>query len=128
MSILYSYRFYGQSQPAVDLSLSSLHFLSSEQALADLANFHDFIVNEYSMTDNNRWISYGGSYPGALSAWLRIKYPHIVYGALASSAPVEAELDFYQYLVVVGQSLLQARNGKFIVGLSSGRCPILLIL
>lgn len=95
------------------MSVSSLRYLSSEQALADLANFHDFIVKEYGMTDSNRWISFGGSYPGALSAWLRIRYPHIVYGALASSAPVQAELDFYQYLVVVGQSLLQARNGKF---------------
>jgi hypothetical protein len=42
---------------------------------------------------------------GALAAWFRLKYPHVTYASVASSAPVEATLDFFEYLDVVDQSL-----------------------
>lgn len=40
--------------------------------------------------DQNPWVTVGGSYPGALSAWFRYKYPHLTIGAIASSAVVQA--------------------------------------
>jgi hypothetical protein len=38
----------------------------------------------------NPWITIGGSYPGALSAWFRYKYSHLTIGAIASSAVINA--------------------------------------
>ncbi len=105
LMFLIEHRYYGISQPFGDLSTPNLQFLSSEQALADAAVFHDYAIVQYGLPANTPWISFGGSYSGALSGWLRLKYPHIVIGAVASSAPVQAELDFSQYLDVVTASL-----------------------
>ena len=42
---------------------------------------------------------------------MRILYPGIVVGAVASSGPVLAELNFYQYLEVVKASLAVTKQG-----------------
>ncbi|XP_029634017.1 putative serine protease K12H4.7 [Octopus sinensis] len=98
------HRFYGKSHPTEDMSTENLKYLSSMQALADLANFRQNISPQFGFT-KNKWISFGGSYPGALSAWFRLKYPQLVDGAVASSAPVNAVLNFKDYLRVVTESL-----------------------
>ena len=103
--VLVEHRFYGKSHPTYDLSVDSLKYLSSKQALADLASFRMFIYSKYNLTEWNKLISFGGSYPGSLSAWFRLKYPHMVHAAVASSAPMLALLDFTDYLLVVNQSL-----------------------
>ncbi|KAL6467730.1 hypothetical protein MHYP_G00234070 [Metynnis hypsauchen] len=97
------HRFYGQS--IISLGTQDLQHLSSQEALADLAAFRQHITQKYNLTCRNVWISFGGSYAGALSAWFRGKFPHLVYGAVASSAPVQAKLDFSAYNLVVGRSL-----------------------
>lgn len=52
-----------------------------------------------------KWIAFGGSYPGSLAAWLREKYPHLVYGSVSSSGPLLAKADFREYYEVVTASL-----------------------
>ena len=96
-------RFYGESHPRGDASTQNLKYLSSRQALADIVYFHDLMVVKYKMTDKNEWISFGGSYAGALSAWQL--YPNVVVGAVASSAPILAKVDFMEYIEIVKESL-----------------------
>lgn len=105
------HRFYGNSINPDGLETENLRDLSSQQALADLAAFHQYISQRFSLSHKNTWISFGGSYSGALSAWLRGKFPHLIYGAVASSAPVKAKLDFSTYNKVVGLSLMNEKVG-----------------
>lgn len=91
--------------PVSDFSQSNaLQYLSSKQALADLAGFHAFVTSEYSFPDGTKWVSFGGSYPGMLAGWFRLKYPDLVHAAVASSAPVRAELDMTGYFDVIAES------------------------
>eukprot|EP01101_Sappina_pedata_P003571 TRINITY_DN1431_c0_g1_i1.p1 TRINITY_DN1431_c0_g1~~TRINITY_DN1431_c0_g1_i1.p1 ORF type:complete len:485 (-),score=196.03 TRINITY_DN1431_c0_g1_i1:96-1550(-) len=103
LQIALEHRYYGISAPLPDLSTENLQYLSSQQALADAALFVESIKNKYN--PNSPVIIFGGSYPGNLAAWFRMKYPHLAIGAIASSAPVQATLDFFEYLDVVDLSL-----------------------
>jgi hypothetical protein len=95
------HRYYGHSQPfgVESMKTENMIYLTVEQALEDIAYFMQwFKVNyKYKINDSQPWITVGGSYPGALSAWFRYKYPHLTVGAWASSAVVNAILDFSQY-------------------------------
>ena len=110
--IILEHRFYGESHPTPDTSLENLVYLSSRQALRDAVYFKEYMVTLHNMTDANKWVSFGGSYSGALSGWLRMFYPETVAGAVATSGPVQAELNFYQYLEVAGASLATTKNGQ----------------
>ncbi|MBN3310475.1 TSSP protease, partial [Amia calva] len=103
------HRYYGQSAASTldndQLDTERLSQLSSQQALYDLMLFQQYICRLYGLTSRNTWISFGGSYAGSLSAWLRGKFPHLIYGAVASSAPVKAQLNFTEYNKVVAKSL-----------------------
>jgi hypothetical protein len=58
-----------------------------------------------------RVVTFGGSYPGALSAWARLRLPHLVTAAVSTSSPVLASFDFLEYNAVVGRSLAQPLVG-----------------
>ncbi|XP_050439494.1 putative serine protease K12H4.7 isoform X3 [Adelges cooleyi] len=99
------HRFYGDSHPTEDASTANLVYLSSEQALADLAEFIVGMKAKYNIPPESKWIAFGGSYPGSLAAWLRMKYPHLVHAAVSSSGPLLAKIDFYEYYKVVEDAL-----------------------
>ncbi|XP_075991129.1 putative serine protease K12H4.7 [Anticarsia gemmatalis] len=106
------HRYYGESHPTEDLSVKNLQYLSSSQALADLANFISAMNDKYKLNKNVRWIAFGGSYPGSLAAWLRLKYPHLVYAAVSSSGPLLAKVNFMEYYTVVVNALREKTGGE----------------
>jgi len=99
------HRFYGKSHPTADLSTENLHYLSSEQALEDLASFVTAMKVKFNLADGQKWIAFGGSYPGSLAAWAREKYPELIFGSISSSGPLLAKVDFREYFEVVKASL-----------------------
>lgn len=105
-TMLYTeHRYYGKSHPTEDTSTKNLKYLTVEQALADLAHFIEHKKATTSGLENSGVILVGASYSGTLATWARLKYPHLVTGAWASSAPVLAKLDFYEYNEVMTQSI-----------------------
>jgi pimeloyl-ACP methyl ester carboxylesterase len=95
--LVLEHRFYGKSLPfdIESYTLENMRLLNSEQALKDLAYFTEQVISQkLHKVANNPWIAIGGSYPGALSAWYRYKYPHLTIGAIASSAVINAIVDF----------------------------------
>ncbi|KAJ8664614.1 hypothetical protein QAD02_006276 [Eretmocerus hayati] len=110
MCFLLEHRYYGESHPTTDLSVKNLVYLNSEQALADVAYFINLMNAQY-MLDSPKWVVFGGSYSGSLAAWMRYKYPHLVFAAVSSSGPLLAQIDFQQYYVVVENSLRTHSQG-----------------
>uniref|UniRef100_A0A1B0CCM7 Uncharacterized protein n=1 Tax=Lutzomyia longipalpis TaxID=7200 RepID=A0A1B0CCM7_LUTLO len=104
------HRFYGKSHPTPSVTVDDLVYLSSETALADLTFFIMEMRRKYHLTTANRWIAFGGSYPGSLAAWLREKYPHLVHGAVSSSGPLVAIVDFWQYYNVVTEAISDCQD------------------
>lgn len=98
------HRYYGLSFPTSDVSTENLQYLTSQQALADLARIIGYVKSKLN-TESSKVITLGGSYPGNMAAWFRLKYPSVSQGSVASSAPLIAKTNFYEYMEVVGNSL-----------------------
>ncbi|XP_007955081.1 thymus-specific serine protease [Orycteropus afer afer] len=105
------HRFYGLSTPAGGLDMAQLRFLSSRHALADLASAHLALSRLFNLSSSSPWICFGGSYAGSLAAWARLKFPHLIFASVASSAPLRAVLDFSEYNNVVSRSLMSTAIG-----------------
>ena len=88
-----------------------LSFLSSRQAIGDIAAFVGNMEAKYSLTDKNRWVTFGGSYPGMLASFARIKLPHLIYASASSSAPVEAQVDMTGYNDVTAEAYAVSDEG-----------------
>jgi hypothetical protein len=53
------HRYYGPSNPfGKDFSTSNLQWLSTEQALGDIATFHALLSSKYALTATHKWITW----------------------------------------------------------------------
>ncbi|VDO83094.1 unnamed protein product, partial [Heligmosomoides polygyrus] len=83
------HRFYGPPDA------QALQLLTIDQALEDIKEFARQMNEKYFGGTSTKWITFGGSYPGALSAFYRETYPKLSIGAVATSAPVNLFVDYY---------------------------------
>jgi len=126
--VLYAleHRYYGKSYPEFKdadtgnqtspLTVENLRFLSSRQALEDLAHFVQTMNQDTGSDDDevnamNTWVTFGGSYPGLMSLYARYKYPHLIFASVSSSAPLQLTVDFPGYKARQGWDLKYDKIG-----------------
>lgn len=81
------HRYEGLSFPEVVGVPNCLSYCTSAEALADYAELIMKIKADLD-AKSSPVVAFGGSYGGMLAAWLRMKYPNVVDGAVAASAPI----------------------------------------
>ncbi|KAK4584950.1 hypothetical protein RGQ29_022571 [Quercus rubra] len=92
MVVFPEHRYYGESMPYGSMDVAyknatTLSYLTAGQALADFAVLIRELKRNLS-AEACPVVLFGGSYGGMLASWMRLKYPHVAIGALASSAPI----------------------------------------
>jgi thymus-specific serine protease len=126
LMVVLEHRFYGESQPTADLSTRNMRYLTSEQALGDVARYLQYLLAFdpsapdaksspplalRAKTSASKVVAFGYSYGGTLAAWARLKYPTLIAGSIASSSPVHAQFEFSQYMQVVEAALSNPKVG-----------------
>ncbi|KAG1889287.1 serine carboxypeptidase S28-domain-containing protein [Suillus subluteus] len=105
VGIVLEHRYYGKSIPVSDFSTDNLRWLNNDQAAADSARFMANVtftgIDEDLTAPNTPWIYYGGSYAGARAAHMKVLYPDLVYGAIASSGVTHATLSNWEYHEII---------------------------
>ncbi|KAF8845504.1 peptidase S28 [Paxillus ammoniavirescens] len=105
VGVILEHRYYGTSIPVSDLSTDNLRWLNNDQAAADSANFMANVkfegIDEDLTAPNTPWIYYGGSYAGARAAHMKVLYPDLVFGAIASSGVTHAALSNWEYYEII---------------------------
>lgn len=81
------HRFYGESLPFPAGTPNCLGWLTTEQAMADFATLISYFKSTMH-AETAPVIGFGGSYGGMIGAWFRLKYPNMVDGVIAASAPI----------------------------------------
>uniref|UniRef100_A0A1L8EGF3 Putative serine protease n=1 Tax=Haematobia irritans TaxID=7368 RepID=A0A1L8EGF3_HAEIR len=99
------HRFYGQSYPVSAMTNENMKYLHVRQALADLAHFIRTMKATIPGMSNSKVILAGGSYSATMVTWFKKLYPDLATGCWASSAPLHAKANFFEYKEIMGQSI-----------------------
>ncbi|KIH93311.1 hypothetical protein SPBR_04143 [Sporothrix brasiliensis 5110] len=104
--LVVEHRYYGESSPFPRLTTQTLQHLTLHNAIHDMTYFARNVqllfdptagTSKRSNAPNAPWILSGGSYGGALAAWTASLAPDTFWAYHASSAPVQAVYNFWQY-------------------------------
>lgn len=112
--VMFEHRYWGQSSPFTNLTTKNLRYLTLANSIADTTNFarnvqlpFDKNATGSSNAPNAPWVMSGGSYSGALTAWVEHIDPGTFWAYHASSAVVESIGNFWQYFEPVRQGMPQ---------------------
>mmetsp|Transcript_13966 Transcript_13966/g.33834 ORF Transcript_13966/g.33834 Transcript_13966/m.33834 type:complete len:500 (+) Transcript_13966:63-1562(+) len=115
------HRFYGESLPFGNESFTvdNLRVMNTQQALADAAEFIRAQQKARGCTPRGTAgycpvVTFGGSYPGFLSAMMRLRYSAVVDAAYSASAPMRfytQQVQQYDYYSIVSRSAERAVPG-----------------
>ena len=86
--IFAEHRYYGESIPATDSDSGCMNLLTTEQAMADFAKLIVHLKVDLMGDAGAPVVGFGGSYGGMIAAWFRMKFPTVVDGVIAASAPI----------------------------------------
>jgi hypothetical protein len=114
--IMAEFRYFGATLPFGNESFTNdnLRYLTTDQALGDYAHFLQTLKLNGTIPESCPIISYGGSFGGMLSLWFRMKYPHIIAGSIAASAPVAfvgSDVSPYAFMDSCEQTFATAADG-----------------
>ncbi|ORY64857.1 extracelular serine carboxypeptidase-like protein [Pseudomassariella vexata] len=118
LGVILENRYYGTSYPFNDSTTDHLAYLTTEQTIADNAYFAQNAVfpnvtgNPDLTAPGTPWILYGGSLAGAQTAFSIKEYGDVLYGGIASSAPIvvtQAYPDWYDPIQKYGPTDCIAR-------------------
>ncbi|KAK0617504.1 serine carboxypeptidase S28-domain-containing protein [Immersiella caudata] len=110
--ILLEHRYWGESSPFDTLTVKNLQHLTLENSIHDLSYFAKNFVLPFdpsgrSSPANAPWVFSGGSYSGALAAWLATLDPGTYWAYHGSSAVVQALEDFWTYFAPIMEATPQ---------------------
>ncbi|KAK7953754.1 extracelular serine carboxypeptidase-like protein [Apiospora saccharicola] len=98
LGVILENRYYGESFPYNSSTTDDLVYLTTPQTLADNAFFAQYAkfpgVEGDLTAPGTPWILYGGSLAGAQTAFSIKEYGDILYGGIASSAPVTSTVGY----------------------------------
>ncbi|KAI8965241.1 peptidase S28 [Daldinia sp. FL1419] len=100
--VLIEHRYWGNSTPYQVQTTKNLQFLNLDQSVVDFVPFAQavelpFALDARSDASDTPWIWSGGSYSGALGAWIESIAPGTFWATHSGSGPVEAIFDYWQY-------------------------------
>ncbi|KAH9082805.1 hypothetical protein LEN26_021101 [Aphanomyces euteiches] len=78
---------------------------TSPTSLQGLVTVQQHIIQQRNLTSANKWVAFGGSYPGVLAGFAKAKFPKNFVGSVASSAPVWTKTNFIEYSEKVAYGL-----------------------
>ena len=93
-------RYYGTSTPFNTSTTDQIVYLATEQVIADFDVFARQVQLpgvENINAPSTPWITYGGSYPGALSAFTVKTYNETFYAGISSSGVIHGQLNYPQW-------------------------------